>query len=648
MIATPIATLQENAAYCWFHRERAVTINGVTVFGSVAGATAGGARAGALRISFHDHQTGATIARRVGRFAPPDDHNAPALCYLGGDELLAMWQGHGAEPFIHHQTYKLSGAPASMEERLFVGDAATYSNVFRLPGSSAVLNFHRGLGQNPNYAVSRDNGASFNGGGRLIDWPIPDPDDPKRTGLDGGRPYVVYCQAGDRIHFAIVEDHPRAYDNSVYHGYIEGDAVFDSYGVRLGPLAAGGALPSYSFAQLTKVFDGRVDAVAWVADIVAADNGSVAIVFSVQRGGGAVRAESGVGGGDLRYHYARFDDGKWTEFEIACGGGRLYPGEDDYSGLIAVNPNNPSQVAFSTNHDPLDNLPLRSESDGKPHYEMFLGEVDAATRSVQLWALTANSTEDQIRPLFSRSLTGEPNALLWMAGTYRSYNDFTTRVVGFALTQDALAQCAATPYRPATEDVPERPFMPPAETAAWRQYLDGCEAYLEYGCGGSTMLAGELGIRTIYSVDSDPAWAAGVRKAFDRRYADRGQTLLLTHVDIGPTREWGFPTDLSHAPRWPNYAVTPWRLLSKDRPSPTVVLIDGRFRVACFLLSLIAAKPGAIILIDDYLDRPRYHVVERHCARMATHGRLAVFRVGEDRDIQRILFEMIPYLTIVE
>jgi hypothetical protein len=591
----------------------------------------------------------------------------PAICYLGGNEVLAMWQGHGAEPFIHHQTYKLTGAPVSMDERLFVGDVATYSNVFRLPESSVVLNFHRGVGYNPNYAVSRDNGASFDYGGRLIYWPQPSQSDRNYTGLDGGRPYVVYCQAGHRIHFAIVEDHPRAYDNSVYHGYIEGDAVFNSYGARLGPLPAGGALPNYSYAELTKVFDGRVDAVAWVSDIVAADDGRVAIVFSVQRDGGGTRTELGAGGGDLRYHYAYFDDGKWTEFEVACGGCCLYPGEDDYSGLIAVNPSNPSQIAISSNRCPVNNFPLRSEADGKQHYETFLGEVDVTTRSVQLWALTTNSTEDQIRPLFSRSLTGGPNALLWMAGIYRSYTDFSTRVVGFALTEDALARCtaapyrpangdlserpllsAAAPYRPAMDDVPERPFMPLAETAAWRQYLDGCEVYLEYGCGGSTMLAGELGVRTIYSVDSDPGWAAGVRKAFDRRFANRGQTLQLTHVDVGPTREWGFPTDRSHAYTWPSYAVTPWRLLTKNHQSPTVVLVDGRFRVACFLLSLIAAKPGTIILIDDYLDRPQYHVVERHCARVTTHGRLAVFRVGEDRDINRILFEMIPFLTIVQ
>ena len=55
--------------------------------------------------------------------------------------------------------------------------------------------------------------------------------DPKYTGVDGSRPYVKYTTNGvDEIHFITSTDHPRAYDNSIYHGVVKGGKVYDSFG----------------------------------------------------------------------------------------------------------------------------------------------------------------------------------------------------------------------------------------------------------------------------------------------------------------------------------------------------------------------------------------------------------------------------------
>ena len=58
-----------------------------------------------------------------------------------------------------------------------------------------------------------------------------------------------------------------------------------------------------------------------------------------------------------------------------------------------------------------------------------------------------------------------------------------------------------------------------------------------------------------------------------------------------------------------------------------VILIDGRFRVASFLFSLINAKEGSIIIFDDYMNRPHYHVVEEVLEVYENFGRQAVFKV---------------------
>ena len=43
--------------------------------------------------------------------------------------------------------------------------------------------------------------------------------------------------------------------------------------------------------------------------------------------------------------------------------------------------------------------------------------------------------------------------------------------------------------------------------------------------------------------------------AFERRFGAKGLTLRAIHADIGPTGDWGYPTDPQHAVKWPRYAL---------------------------------------------------------------------------------------------
>ena len=62
---------------------------------------------------------------------------------------------------------------------------------------------------------------------------------------------------------------------------------------------------------------------------------------------------------------------------------------------------------------------------------------------------------------------------------------------------------------------------------------------------------------------------------------------------------------------------------------PDLVLIDGRFRVLCFLTSIKFAPIGTKIIFDDYTFRPFYHVVEEFLKISDTCGRQALFEVDE-------------------
>jgi hypothetical protein len=69
-----------------------------------------------------------------------------------------------------------------------------------------------------------------------------------------------------------------------------------------------------------------------------------------------------------------------------------------------------------------------------------------------------------------------------------------------------------------------------------------------------------------------------------------------------------------------------WDQLKERKFEPDLIFIDGRFRVATFLMSLINA-PGAKIIFDDYMDRPEYQIVETILPLSYSVGRLGIFEI---------------------
>jgi hypothetical protein len=102
--------------------------------------------------------------------------------------------------------------------------------------------------------------------------------------------------------------------------------------------------------------------------------------------------------------------------------------------------------------------------------------------------------------------------------------------------------------------------------------------------------------------------------------------VVLHHGDIGPTTDWGRPASESQWRKFLNYPLSVWD--RSDLIHPDVVLIDGRFRVGCFLATLMRITRPVTILFDDYARRKPYHIVEEFCAPQARVGRMARFEVS--------------------
>ena len=172
-------------------------------------------------------------------------------------------------------------------------------------------------------------------------------------------------------------------------------------------------------------------------------------------------------------------------------------------------------------------------------------------------------------------------------------------------------------------EVTQRPILtlPPEESAALTSAYQAASVILEYGTGGSTVVAADLPGRDVFSVESAAPWLKMMEGWFAKN--PPLARLHLHHGHIGKTRKWGFPLDNSRVAHWASYPISVWD--REDFVQPDVVLIDGRFRLACALTTLFRTTKPVTVLIDDYIDRAPYTQIEHLVGAPQMIGRMARF-----------------------
>ena len=422
--------LNDNGAWSWFMDERVIVDGDRLIAGSVRASGRFGDTNkpgwGNVELAVFDLKSRKTQVVLLHEHFEQDDHNGPGLLVLRDGRYLAAYSKHNQEPRFYYRISLRPGDPFEWEPiREFVtpgkkgnfgGDNFTYANPFRLSSEAGrVYLFHRGVSQDANYLVSDDDGHRWRYGSKLY------------QGRRGYAPYTKYASDGqETIHFVATENHPRNYNNSLYHGLIRAGRIHSSDGTVIAPLSTT-TNASVDVTNLTRLYLGGPSNVAWMTDFHLDTQRHPVVLFTTQRDGAGLPPRQG--GMDHRFHYARWDGKRWIEQEIAYAGKRLYAGEDDYTGLGAIDPQNISRVYISTDVDPITGQPLISAADRQRHHELFRGDTSDGGATWNWIPITVNSSADNLRPIVP-FWNGPQAALVWMRGSYSSNRgEWTTKVV---------------------------------------------------------------------------------------------------------------------------------------------------------------------------------------------------------------------------
>ena len=149
------------------------------------------------------------------------------------------------------------------------------------------------------------------------------------------------------------------------------------------------------------------------------------------------------------------------------------------------------------------------------------------------------------------------------------------------------------------------PLFNPYDKLMFYEYLDNATNYFEFGSGGSTYKASlRKNIQHIVSVESDLSWHHALKDQLN--YTDNIDFIFCYMNVIHNT--YGHPGPLCTPKQRANYSEK-IVVIGDDAKLVDLLLIDGRFRVACALKAFNVISDNCRVVFDDFLNRPAYHVV---------------------------------------
>ena len=416
-----------NGAWCWYQDERAVvdTANNKIIIASNRTSN------GHDYVDIYDISNGTTQNYDLG-YIGSDDHDTPGLLIRPDGKYLAMFAKHNSDKITHYkifsngswntdQTFDWNTQPGGADFN------TTYSNVYYLSAEDRTYDLSRGNGHGgQNFLISSDQGSSWAYGGFLT----------TNANIGYVNGYFKYCSNGiDRIDFVCTEYHPRDFNTSIYHGYIENGQTFKSDGTLVddnifdkNPTTPQDYTPVF---QANTVLNEMTMTHCWNTDVQRYSDGTIATIVTA-------RTNTDSNNPTHAFIYCRYNGSTWSSTYLGNAGLKLYSSEQDYTGLAAMHPNTPDIIYISTTYDPRDNTVLTK-------HEIFKGVTNDSGKTWEWTPITENSTMDNLRPIVP-VWENYKTALIWFRGNYYSAQNINAQIVGIITDETSALPVELTSF----------------------------------------------------------------------------------------------------------------------------------------------------------------------------------------------------------
>jgi len=151
------------------------------------------------------------------------------------------------------------------------------------------------------------------------------------------------------------------------------------------------------------------------------------------------------------------------------------------------------------------------------------------------------------------------------------------------------------------------PLFKPNDKNLFYKYLYKSEYYFEYGSGGTTYHASLCSnIKKIISIESDYETQTKTKNMITQNK----DKITFQYCDMKTLpNTWGNPGKDSTLNDWINYSNQIINVNKNISSNIDLILIDGRFRVACCLKCHSVINDDYIVIFDDFLNISYYHIV---------------------------------------
>lgn len=208
-----------------------------------------------------------------------------------------------------------------------------------------------------------------------------------------------------------------------------------------------------------------------------------------------------------------------------------------------------------------------------------------------------------------------------------------SKVIKILIRQRKLAKFFLNRWRGFSFNYEGLIFKTQIENQAFEKIISNANSYLEYGSGASTIYVANRGLEKGISIEGDRKW----KQVLERKL--KSNNVRIVHRNIGltgpfsdPIISYLFPLSRKRIEMFKLYSEPPKEFL------PDVILIGGKFRVACALKTLLHFRTVKhntwTIIFDDYVERTQYHIVELFFEDKELNGEMAYFTGYADISIE--------------